>query len=96
MIIFKLSLISVCIRPNFLRLIQAVHSVGLRSGHGYQCLTLRNHLPPTYALAAVRKLKLSNSDQGYSAVAAINPIKKNGRSSQIKLFFSDNKKIVLK
>ncbi|MBF6647270.1 hypothetical protein [Methylobacter sp. BlB1] len=70
--------------------------VGLRSGHGYQRLALWNHLPPTYALAVVRKLKLFNSDQGYSAVAAVNPIKKNGRSSQKKLFFSDNKKIVLK
>jgi lipoprotein NlpD len=83
-------------QPNFLRLIQAVHPVGLRSGHGYQRLAQWNRLPPLYALAAVRKLKLFNSDQGYSAVAAMNPIKKNGRSSQIKLIFSDNKKIVLK
>ena len=96
MIIFKLNLISVCMRPNFLRLIQAVHSISLCSRHDYQRLTLRDHLPPPYALEAVRKLKLFNSDQGYSAVAAMNPIKKNGRSSQIKLFFSDNKKIVLK
>ena len=57
-------------RPNFLRLIQAVHSVGLRSGHGYQRLALWNHLPPTYALAVVWKLKLFNSDQRYGAVAA--------------------------
>jgi lipoprotein NlpD len=73
-----------------------VHPVGLRSGHGYQRLAQWNHLPLAYAWAAVRKLKLFNSYQGYSAVAAINPVKKNGRSSQIKLFFSDNKKIVLK
>jgi lipoprotein NlpD len=73
-----------------------LYSIGLRSGHGYQRLAQWNRLPPPYVLAIGRKLKLFNSDRGYSAVAAINPIKKNGHNSQKKSVFSDNNKIVLK
>jgi lipoprotein NlpD len=73
-----------------------LYSIGLRSGHGYQRLAQWNRLPPPYVLTVGQKLKLFNSDQGYSAVAAINPIKKNGRNAQRKSVFSDNKKIVVK
>ncbi|MGJ0429921.1 peptidoglycan DD-metalloendopeptidase family protein [Methylobacter sp.] len=73
-----------------------LYSIGLRSGHGYQRLAQWNRLSPPYVLAIGRKLKLFNSDQGYSAVAAMNPIKKNGRKPQKKLIFSDTNKIVAK
>ncbi|WAK00740.1 peptidoglycan DD-metalloendopeptidase family protein [Methylobacter sp. YRD-M1] len=73
-----------------------LYSIGLRSGHGYQRLAQWNRLPPPYVLVIGRKLKLFNSDRGYSTVAAMHPIKKNGRDSQKKLIFSDNSRIVVK